>query len=72
VPVDPDEKRRLAAYSTVGIMFPASIGVGGVMGYFLDRWLHTSPWLLFVFVLYGIAAGFINLFRVTRRHESKK
>ncbi len=67
-----EEKKRLAAYSTVGLMFPASIAVGGAMGYFLDAWLHTSPWLLIVFLLYGVAAGFVNLFRVTRRYESKK
>jgi len=59
-----EEKRKLAAYSTVGFMFPASIAVGAVMGYFLDRWLNTDPYLLIIFTLYGIAAGFRNLLRV--------
>lgn len=61
-----EEKRRLADYSTVGFMFPASIAVGVAIGYFLDRWLDTQPYLLIVFTLYGIAAGFRNLLRIGR------
>lgn len=66
------EKRKLAAYSSVGMMFPASIAVGTAVGYFLDRWLNTSPYLLVIFILYGIAAGFMNLIKVTRRQGNEK
>jgi ATP synthase protein I len=59
-----EEKRRLADYSSVGIMFPASIAVGLAIGYFLDQWLHTSPYLLIIFTLYGVAAGFRNLLKL--------
>ncbi len=61
-----EEKRRFADYSTVGFMFPASIAVGVAIGYFLDQWLNTAPYLLIVFTLYGIAAAFRNLFRIGR------
>ena len=67
-----EEKKRMADYSTVGIMFPASIAVGVTIGYFLDRWFHTAPYLLIVFTLYGIAAGFINLIKVTRPKPGNK
>ena len=60
------------AYSTVGLMFPASILVGFIIGYFLDKWLKTDPYLTIVFIIYGILAGFFNLFQVTRSHEKKK
>jgi ATP synthase protein I len=60
------------AYSSVGIMFPASILVGFIIGYFLDKWLKTDPILTIVFIIYGILAGFFNLFQVTRSHEKKK
>lgn len=59
-------------YSSVGLMFPASILVGFAFGFFLDKWLGTDPWLKIVFILYGIGAGFTNLFSQTRRHETKK
>lgn len=62
-----EDKKKLAAYSSVGLMFPASIGVGAAMGYLLDKWLNTAPYLLVIFTLYGAAAGFWNLYKVTKR-----
>ncbi len=59
-------------YSSVGLMFPASIIVGFFIGHFLDKWLKTGPWLTLVFILYGIAAGFSNLFSQARRREPKE
>ena len=34
-----------------------AVVVGGSLGYFLDRWLHTAPWLLVLFGAFGFAAG---------------
>ncbi|MFC2146562.1 AtpZ/AtpI family protein [Acidobacteriota bacterium] len=61
------DKKNLAAYSSVGIMFPVSIALGAAMGYMLDKWLNTDPYLLVIFTLYGVAAGFWNLYKVTKR-----
>jgi len=43
------------------------IGLGG--GYLLDRWLMTLPWLSVVGLVFGIAAGFVNIFRTARAIE---
>jgi len=67
-----DEKKIWAAYSTIGMMFPASIAVGLFIGYFLDKRLHTSPYLLIVFTLIGVAAGFWNLVKITGLNEKRK
>ncbi len=55
--------RQVGVLSGVGLALVAStvLGLGG--GYYLDRWLGTSPWLTLVGLLLGIAAGFVNLFR---------
>jgi len=37
------------------------------LGHYLDRWLETTPWLTLVFLFLGIAAGFRNIFILTRR-----
>jgi ATP synthase protein I len=37
------------------------------MGYYLDRWLGTGPWLTLLFLGFGIVAGFRNIFILTRR-----
>jgi ATP synthase protein I len=60
-------KKNLADYSSVGIMFPVSIALGAGMGYLLDKWLNTAPYLLAMFTLYGAAAAFWNLYKVTKR-----
>jgi F0F1-type ATP synthase assembly protein I len=51
--------------SIVGIQFPVAIAIGYFFGRFLDRHLGTWPWLTIVFSVFGIAAGFVNLFRIT-------
>ena len=42
----------------------AGVLVGAGMGWLLDRWLGTSPWGLFVFLMLGFAAGVMNVMRV--------
>ena len=41
--------------------------VGGGLGWFLDGWFETRPWLLVVFLLLGAAAGTLNAYRVAMR-----
>lgn len=50
-------------------MLPSSIAVGLLMGYFLDKWLGTSPWLLLVFSLLGAASGLISLIRAVIKYN---
>ena len=63
----PDEEqsswKALAELSTVGITLVLSTVIGLVGGYYADRWLGTSPWLLLIGLLFGIVAGFVSLFR---------
>lgn len=53
--------RRLYYLSTVGLAMALSIAIGAGIGYYLDKWLGTSPWMFFVFLGCGIAAAFKNL-----------
>ena len=53
--------------SIVGIQFPVAIAIGFFWGKWLDRHLGTWPWLTGLFSLFGIAAGFVNLFRITAK-----
>lgn len=42
-----------------------SVLVGGVIGWGLDWWLGTSPFMLLIFFLLGFAAGTLNVVRAT-------
>lgn len=68
----PDSKfnyRKMAELSSLGLMLPSSIAIGLFFGYQLDRWLHTRPWMLLLFLLFGIASGFISLFRGINKYK---
>ena len=36
---------------------------GGLLGYFLDKWLHTGPWLMMVLGGLGFVAGIREVIR---------
>lgn len=55
--------KQLGILSTMGIALVAATAIGLAIGYYLDKWLNTSPWLTMLFLLFGIAAGFLNIFR---------
>lgn len=61
--------RQLAGLSSLGITFAASIAIGTAIGIVLDRWLGTSPWLMILFFVFGVAAGFTNLLKDLKRWE---
>jgi ATP synthase protein I len=54
--------RMLGVLSTVGLTMVFATVIGFFIGLKLDKWLDTSPWLTVVFVLFGLIAGFRNLF----------
>lgn len=49
----------------IGVEMVSALVVGVGIGWLLDRWLGTAPWLLVVFLFLGMAAGVMNVFRAT-------
>ncbi len=56
---------RLSAELISGVL----LGLG--IGWALDHWLGTGPWLLLVFMLLGTAAGIVTAVRSGNRLQSK-
>jgi ATP synthase protein I len=50
------------AYAAAFSLFAAVVG-GLIIGWLLDRWLGTRPWLLVTGIVLGSAAGFYELIR---------
>jgi ATP synthase protein I len=50
----------------VGVELVSALAIGVVIGWLLDRWLGTGPWLMLVFILLGGAAGILNVYRLAR------
>ena len=48
----------------IGTEMVASLLVGLAIGYGLDHWLGTAPWLMILFLFFGMAAGVSNVYRL--------
>ena len=57
----------MLAASQLGLHMVAATFAGLGIGYLLDRFFSTYPWLTITFLLLGIAAGFMELFRFAMR-----
>ncbi len=71
--VAPDAKARGRAMGTafrISSELVVGLFVGGLLGWQLDKWLDTSPFLLIIFFLLGAAAGIWNVIRVALEMQS--
>lgn len=61
---------------TIGLNLVSATLVGMVIGYFMDKWLGTKPWLFLVWLVMGIIAGFRmviqDMNRIARRDEAAR
>jgi len=76
--VEEDKKKlykKVVRYSTIGLEMGFSVAIGVAIGYFLDRFFKTGPWLTLIFLIFGVIAGFRSLFSLMKsvdRNERKK
>ena len=45
----------------------AAVVVGSILGFILDNWFDTKPWLTISFFFMGVAAGILNVFRSAKK-----
>jgi len=58
--------RQVMRYSAIGLEMGFSVAIGVVIGYYLDRFFETGPWLTIVFLILGAVAGFRSLFSLMK------
>ncbi|HYE93836.1 MAG TPA: AtpZ/AtpI family protein [Terriglobales bacterium] len=66
---EPSTWKALGELSSLGVAMVLATIIGLAGGYYADRWLGTSPWLLLIGLVFGIAAGFTILIRSARKAE---
>lgn len=68
-PLTPAEKKAKSIGSQTALAFElpftlaGAILAGGVAGYFLDQWLHTGHWLMFILGGLGFVGGVREVLR---------
>tara|TARA_B100001057_G_scaffold470570_1_gene532015 strand:- start:242 stop:538 length:297 start_codon:yes stop_codon:yes gene_type:complete len=55
----------------LGTELVAAVGVGTIIGFILDNWFGTKPWLIIVFFFLGAAAGMLNVIKTANRMQKE-
>ena len=72
VSVDERSRPRQRQSNALGFAFRittelvAAVVVGVAIGWGLDKWLDSKPWFLILFFFLGVAAGVMNVYRITQ------
>ena len=53
----------------LGTELVAAVGVGTIIGFILDSWFGTKPWLIIIFFFLGAAAGLLNVIKVANQMQ---
>ena len=64
--------RLLGEASTIGLQLGLSVFIGIGIGVWLDSKFGTFPWLALVFLVFGVAAGFLNYYRFIKRQQEEE
>ena len=68
-----DEKRGsfMGSAFKLGTELVAAVGVGTIIGFILDGWFGTKPWLIIIFFFLGAAAGMLNVIKVANQMQKE-
>ena len=55
----------------LGTELVAAVLVGTIIGFILDTWFGTKPWLIIFFFFLGSAAGILNVIKAAKRMQQK-
>ena len=55
----------------IGTELVAAVVVGATLGFILDNWFDTKPWLTICFFFMGVTAGILNVIRSAKKINKK-
>jgi len=64
--------RSLGVLSSMGISVVVAILIGVFLGLWLDKYFGTKSTFFYIFLFAGIAAGFNNIYVITRREIKRE
>ena len=72
--VQNDNEKRVSFMGSafkLGTELVASVAVGTIIGFILDSWFDTKPWLIIIFFFLGAAAGMLNVIRTANQMQKE-
>ena len=55
----------------LGTELVSAVLVGTIIGFILDTWFDTKPWLIILFFFLGSIAGILNVIKVAKKMQKK-
>ena len=49
----------------------SAVAVGTIIGFILDKWFGTKPWLILIFFFVGVIAGITNVIKSAKNMQKK-
>tara|TARA_A100001011_G_scaffold394485_1_gene487021 strand:- start:631 stop:906 length:276 start_codon:yes stop_codon:yes gene_type:complete len=47
----------------------SAVAVGTIIGFILDNWFGTKPWLILIFFFVGVIAGIMNVIKSAKKMQ---
>ena len=72
--VQSDKEKRgtfMGSAFKLGTELVAAVAVGTIIGFILDSWFDTKPWLILIFFFLGAGAGMLNVIRTASRMQKE-
>ena len=73
--VQSDSEKRgsfMGSAFKLGTELVAAVAVGTIIGFILDSWFDTKPWLMIIFFFLGAASGLLNVIRTANRMQKEE
>ena len=69
-----DEKRGsfMGSAFKLGTELVSAVAIGTIIGFILDNWFDTKPWLIIIFFFLGTAAGILNVIKTANRMQKEE
>ena len=62
-----DPKSNIGQAFKLSTELVSAVAVGTIIGFILDKWFGTKPWLILIFFFVGVIAGIMNVIRSAKK-----
>ena len=64
-----DSSSSMGAAFKMSTELVSAVAVGTIIGFILDNWFGTKPWLILIFFFVGVIAGIMNVIKSAKRMQ---
>ena len=66
-----DSKSGMGLAFKMSTELVSAVLVGTIIGFILDNWFGTKPWLILIFFFVGVIAGIMNVIKSAKKMQNK-